>query len=67
VPAGGEAPDGSVVIEIGEPRVPRAVLLGAEPLLVVRGPEGLLVAPRDAADRVKAFADAGPAGGGASR
>jgi len=67
VPAAGEAPDGSVVIEIGEPRVPRAVLLGAEPLLVVRGPEGLLVAPRDAADRVKAFADAGPAGGGASR
>jgi len=55
------------VIEIGEPRVSRAVLLGAEPLLVVRGPEGLLVAPRDAADRVKGFADAGPAGGGAPR
>jgi mannose-1-phosphate guanylyltransferase len=67
VPASGDAPDGSVVIEIGEPHVPRAVLLGAGALLVVRGPEGLLVAPRDAADRVKAFADVRPAGGDASR
>ncbi len=67
VPASGDAPGGSVVLEIGPSRVPRAVVLGTDPLLVVRGPEGLLVAPRDAVDRVKAFADAPPADGGASR
>jgi len=66
VPAAGEVPEGSVVIEIGPSRVPRAVVLGAVPLLVVCGPEGLLVGPRDAADRVKAFAGAAPAGGSAT-
>lgn len=67
VPAAGDAPEGSVAIAIGPAPVPRAVLLGEVPLLVVSGPEGLLVAPRDAAERVKAFAEAGPAGGGAPR
>jgi mannose-1-phosphate guanylyltransferase len=64
VPASGEALEGSVVVEIGPARTPRAVLLGGVPLLVVAGPEGLLVAPRDAADRVKAWA--GPAAGSRS-
>jgi mannose-1-phosphate guanylyltransferase len=59
VPVAGEASEHSVVVEIGPARAPRAVLLGTVPLLVVAGPEGLLVAPREAADRVKAFADAG--------
>jgi mannose-1-phosphate guanylyltransferase len=50
--ARGSAP-GSVVLTLdGEP--PRgAIALGDEPLLVVSGPEGWLVTPRDRADEVK--------------
>jgi len=47
-------PDGSVMLWIGpDPPPPRGLLVGKEPLLVVRGPHGLLVAPRAEADRVK--------------
>jgi mannose-1-phosphate guanylyltransferase len=55
VPSAGNAPDGSVVIAIGDPRPRRAVLLGGQALLIVHGPGGVLVAPRSEADGVKSF------------
>lgn len=64
VPTAGEPAVGSVVLAIGEATTPRAILIGDQPQLVVSGPQGILVAPRGGADRVKAFAAAaGPAAG----
>ncbi|MDH3283159.1 MAG: sugar phosphate nucleotidyltransferase [Acidobacteriota bacterium] len=55
VDVAGDAADGSMVLEVGDGKIPRAVVLGDRPMLVVHGPEGLLVTPRADADRVKGF------------
>ncbi|RMG42725.1 MAG: hypothetical protein D6718_13410, partial [Acidobacteria bacterium] len=47
------APEGSAVLWVGEGPPPRALGMAAEPLLVVKGPHGLLVVPRDRADAIK--------------
>lgn len=51
----GDDPAGSVVLKVGPQAAESSVILGREPLLVVVGPQGVLVAPRAAADRVKEF------------
>ena len=51
----GEGAAGSLALVVGEGEAEAAVLLGEGARLVVVGPRGVLVAPRDAADRVKAF------------
>lgn len=53
LPVGGESTAQTLVLDLTEAPSPRAIVLGDRPLLVVLGPEGVLVAPRDAADRVK--------------
>lgn len=55
VPLSGDPPQDSVVLAIGEAPPPRAILLGGQPQLVVSGPQGILVSPRTAADRVRQF------------
>lgn len=49
----GEATSGSRVLVVGKTQVPAGVVLGAEPRLVIVGPEGILVAPPDGTDAVK--------------
>jgi len=52
----GDDPAASVVLRVGPAQGEFAVVLGSTPLLVVVGPRGVLVSPRDGADRVKQFA-----------
>ncbi len=51
----GDAPAQSIVLRVGPQADETGVVLGDEPLVVVVGPRGVLVAPRAAADRVKHF------------
>lgn len=51
----GTAAPGSRILVVGEGEVPAGIVLGAEPRLVIIGPEGILVAPPGETDAVKAF------------
>ncbi|MBP7148397.1 MAG: NTP transferase domain-containing protein [Acidobacteria bacterium] len=56
VPARGEHGPGTVVLDVtGDVPQDAAVVVCERPILLVRGPHGLLVVPRDEPDRVKSF------------